>query len=127
LRESCKGLVGFISGRYRAAAEIGIGHFPDVALALVRKGLRVFATDTKQFSYRGLKVITDDIAEPEIALYEGVRLLYSLRPPPELIPYMKKLARRLPADLIIKPLASDHAGEQLMQYRDSTFFLWKFK
>ena len=126
MRESCKGLVSFISGRYRAAAEIGIGHVPDVALALVRKGLRVFATDTKQFSYRGLKVITDDIAEPEIALYDGVRLLYSLRPPPELIPYMKKLARRLPADLIVKPLASEHLDRPLRCYQDTTFYLWKF-
>jgi len=125
LRESCKGLVGYISARYKAAAEIGIGHFPDVALALARKGLRVFATDTKQFSYRGLKVITDDITEPEIALYGGVRLLYSLRPPPELVPYMKKLARRLPADLIVKPLASEHLERPLRRHQDTTFYLWK--
>jgi uncharacterized UPF0146 family protein len=126
LRESCKGLVSYISARYKTAAEIGIGHFPDVALALTGKGLRVFATDTKPFSYRDLKVITDDIADPEIALYGGVRLLYSLRPPPELVPYMKKLAQRLPADLIVKPLASEHLERPLRRHQTTTFYLWKF-
>jgi uncharacterized UPF0146 family protein len=92
----------------------------------VGKGLRVFATDTKRFSHRGLKVITDDIVNPEIALYAGVRLLYSLRPPPELVPYMKTLAQRLPADLIVKPLASESLDRPLRCHQTTTFYLWKF-
>ena len=46
--ETCRrieGLVDFIAGRYHNVAEIGIGHFPDVAFALLDRGVDVFATD----------------------------------------------------------------------------------
>jgi uncharacterized UPF0146 family protein len=68
----------------------------------------------------------DDITAPEANRYRGVELLYALRPPPELVPYMASLARALPADLIVKTLASDHVGRRLTHYGGTTFFLWEF-
>ncbi|MEW6162867.1 MAG: UPF0146 family protein [Nitrospirota bacterium] len=59
-------------------------------------------------------------------MYTGVYLIYSLRPPPELIPYMVRLARMLPADLIVKPLASEHLRRQLIRHGNTTFFLWNY-
>jgi hypothetical protein len=119
-----EGLTAFIAAGYRHAAEIGIGPFPDVAYALTERGLKVFATDIKPFEYDGLKVIVDDITGPEMSLYCDVDLIYSMRPPPELIPYMMRLAETVSADLIIKPLSSEFAeGFSLMGNGDMTFFV----
>ena len=124
MRSSCKGLVDYISSGYSCGAEIGVGHFPDVALALLQAGIRVFATDIKPFPHKGLKVIVDDVTQPNLSLYTGVRLLYSLRPPGELVIYMRRLAESISADLIVKPLASEYPGGRLMREGGTTFFLW---
>jgi uncharacterized UPF0146 family protein len=118
--------VEYIGGKYDRITEIGIGHFPDVALALANRGRMIFATDIKPFEHRGLRVIVDDVTQPLLHLYTGLELLYSLRPPLELVPYMRRLARTLSADLVVKPVASECLGGQLTRYGSSTFFLWKF-
>lgn len=126
--ETCRrieGLVDFIAGRYNNAVEIGIGHFPDVAFALLDKGISVFATDIRPFHYRKLKVIVDDITKPDLSLYDGINLIYSMRPPPEVVPYMERLAEKVSADLIIKPLSSEYLeGGRLIRNGNTTFFLW---
>lgn len=127
--ETCRrieGLVNYIAGKYVHAAEIGIGHSPDVAFALMKKGIRVFATDVRPFQYNGLKVVMDDITVPAISVYTDIDILYSLRPPPELIPYMVRLSRTLSTDLIVKPLSSEYIGGQLIRHGNTTFFLWNY-
>ena len=121
-----QGLVDYVSVRYLDCVEIGIGHFPDVAFALLKQGVRVFATDIRQFQYNGLRVILDDITEPDISLYSSVDLIYSLRPPPELIPYMRRLARSVSADVIVKPLSSDHIAGKIMKSGNTAFFIWEY-
>ncbi len=122
-----EGLVDFIAGRYGNAVEIGIGHFPDVACALKAKGLKVFATDIKPFKYNGLMVVADDVTRPDMSLYSGVDLIYSMRPPPEMIPYMMRLAEAVSADLIIKPLSSEYTeGFRLMRSENIVFFMWSY-
>ena len=127
--ETCRrieGLVNYIAGKYVHAVEIGIGHFPDMAFALLDIGVQVFATDIRPFKYIGLKVVMDDITTPDLSAYTDIDLLYSLRPPPELIPYMVRLARTLSSDLIVKPLASEYPDGQLINHKNTTFFLWKY-
>lgn len=119
-----EGLVEYIARNYRNAAEIGIGHFPDVAYALLERGVKVFATDVKPYRYRGIKVIVDDVTRPDLSLYDSLELLYALRPPPELVPYIKQLARMVSADLIVKPLSSEYLSGQFNRYGDTTFFFW---
>jgi len=121
-----QGLVDYISGTYWDSAEIGIGHFPDVAFALIQKGVKVFATDVRQFQYDGLSVILDDITEPDFSLYSSVDLIYSLRPPPELIPYIIRLAKAVSADVIVKPLTSDYLGGKMIRNANTTFFFWEY-
>ena len=127
--EKCRrieGLVDFIARRFKNTVEIGIGHFPDLAFALLDRGINVFATDILPFPYRGLKVIVDDITCPDLSLYDGIDLIYSMRPPPELLPYMARLAKTISADLIIKPLYSEYAeGYRLIRNGNTTFFIWK--
>jgi uncharacterized protein len=120
-----KGLADYISRKYTIAAEIGIGHFPDMAFSLLERGVRVFATDIRQFRYERLRVAMDNIVEPDFSLYKGVELVYSIRPPVELVPYMSNLAKKISADLIVKPLASEHTGGELVRYGNTNFFIWK--
>jgi uncharacterized UPF0146 family protein len=117
-------MVEYITGKYDYAVEIGIGHFPDVALALVGKGVEVLATDIRQFQYRGLKVVVDDVTDPDLSLYNRVHVIYALRPPVELVPYMVRLAKAVSTDLIVKPLASEYPGGQLTGSGNGVFFLW---
>ena len=127
--ETCRrieDLIDFIAGRYDNAVEIGIGHFPDVAFALLERGISVFATDIQVFRYKGLKVVIDDIIWTDLSLYGDIDLIYSMRPPPELVPYMQKLAKKISADLIIKPLSDEYIeGHRLIRNRNTTFFLGK--
>jgi uncharacterized UPF0146 family protein len=124
VRKSCEGLVDYISRRYSSTVEIGVGAFPDVALALTETGVSVFATDIRPFEHRGLKVMVDDITRPWLSLYNGLDLIYSLRPPSELVPYMQRLAKAVSADLIVKPLCDEHPGGQLTRMGNTTFFQW---
>ncbi len=119
-----EGLVEYIAEKYNNTVEIGIGYFPDVAFALLKKGVRNLATDVRPFQYNGLKVILDDITNPDLSVYSGIDLIYSLRPPPELVPYMEQLARTLSTDLIVKPLSSEYIGGQIIRYENTTFFIW---
>ena len=126
MRPSCQGVVSYIASRYACCAEIGVGAFPDVALALVRSGVTVLATDVKPFEHIGVEVVYDDIMAPDLSLYAEVDCIYSLRPPPELIPYMAQLANKVISDLIVKPLASDYPEGGRLTGRGSTaFFLWR--
>jgi uncharacterized UPF0146 family protein len=127
MRPSCQGVVSYVvRNKYSCCAEIGIGGFPDVALELVREGVSVFGTDIKPCQYKDPVVLYDDVMHPDLALYDKVDLIYSLRPPPELVPYMEKLAESVLADLIIKPLASEYpARGQLIGSNNTAFFLWR--
>jgi uncharacterized UPF0146 family protein len=120
-------LAEYIAGRYQKSAEIGIGHFPDLALALARRGVDIFATDIIPFFYDGLKFVVDDVTKPDISLFYGVDLIYSMRPPPELVYYMDRLAARLSAAVIVKPLTSEFVeGRKVVRHGDTTFFEWGY-
>lgn len=124
MHNSYNALVDYISLRYNPIVEIGIGHFSDVASALAVKGVTIFATDIKPFRYKCFKCVIDDITQPDLWLYAGSKLVYSIRPPLELVPYMIRLAEKISADLIVKPLSDEHPGGQLITRENTTFFLW---
>ena len=117
-------LADYIVKRYRSAVEIGIGHFPDLAFALRKRGVNVFGTDIVPFRYHGIQVVIDDITEPHCPSYRDVEIMYSMRPPLELVPFMERLAKKISADLIVKPLSGEHPGGRLMRYGTTTFFSW---
>ena len=128
--EACRridGLVDYISGRYAKAVEIGIGHFPDVAYSLIDRQMDLLATDILLFEYSGLKVVMDDVTAPAFDIYKNINVLYSMRPPSELVPYMVRLAENLSADLIVKPLAAEYLNGRLTKYGNATFYLWNYR
>ena len=117
-------LVDYIAEHYRSAVEIGVGRYPDVAQALDAQGLHIRATDIRPWSEANLDIIQDDVTCPVLSKYRGADLLYSLRPPLELVGFMQKLACRLTTDLIVKPLASEIPPGRLVQRGNYFFYLW---
>jgi hypothetical protein len=123
---SFQGLIDYIAAHYRSALEIGVGWFPEVALALKSRGVRVRATDLYPRPCENLDTVQDDVTRPCLRYYQGFELFYSLRPPPELVPYLKRLAGRQGVDLIIKPLHSEFPGGTLVNLGKSFFFRHRF-
>lgn len=117
-------IADYIVQKYRKVAEIGIGHAPRTAFSLKMRGLDVFATDTCPLKYEGLDVVIDDITSPCRDIYRDRELIYSMKPPLELIPYMLCLAREITADVIVKTLSSEHPNGSLARHRNTVFYEW---
>ena len=71
-------------------------------------------------------VILDDIRQPNLKIYKDSELIYSIRPPEELHPYLEQLSEKLGADLIIKPLSTDsirtRGKMKLINYKKAVFY-----
>jgi uncharacterized UPF0146 family protein len=117
------GFIEYLSCTYQQVIEVGIGRYPKVALALQARGLQVAATDI-QPELEGLPVEFDDIRSPKLDLYEGAQAIYAVRPPLELLPFLKGLAKKLNVDLVIKPLADEPVDGLLINYGGSFFYLF---
>lgn len=120
------GLIEYLSSRYQRVVEVGIGRYVKVALALQARELNVVAVDIQPQSV-GLRVEFDDVRSPRLELYGGAQAIYSVRPPPELIPPLKRLANRLVVDLLVKPLAAEPLDGRLMNRDGSFFYLFPAK
>jgi len=94
---------------------------------LKQKGIHVFATDIRPFHYNGISVFIDDITEPSAYLYKDRELLYSYKPPIELVPYIVRLAKHILSDVLIKPLSSEYPDGTLVRYDNTTFFTWDIR
>jgi uncharacterized UPF0146 family protein len=124
-REQMQGLIEYLSRRYQRLAEIGVGNYTRVARALEDRGLRVLAVDLRPAA-GDYPVVVDDVMEPRLALYREVQGIYAVRPPPELVAPLKRLARLLGVDLIIKPLAAEPVDGRLVNVAGSFFYIFPF-
>jgi len=85
--------------------EVGVGNFVKVAHTLRRYlNKDIIMTDIKPYHK---EIIVDDITKPDLKLYEGTALIYSIRPPAELHPYLVDLAIKINSDMIIKHLSTE--------------------
>lgn len=103
--------------------EVGAGKFHKVA-SILRQNLNstIVMTDIKP-SHE--KIIKDDIVDPDLKIYTGSSLIYSIRPQPELMPYLLIIAEKTGADLIIKPFSTDFVNPgkmKLINYKKATFY-----
>lgn len=117
-------LADFIAQRYKKVAEIGIGNNVAIAELLKSKGISVIATDVRKVK-TSVEFYIDDVLNPRLEVYKGVELIYSIRPPPELFPAIRRLSKLVCADCIIKPLYGDFYDGKLINYRGISFYLWK--
>ena len=86
-------------------AEVAVGKFGMTAEMLSSKeNIKLIKTD---ISPADESVIKDDITNPDFRIYEGVDMIYSIRPPSELQPHLVNLAQKINSQLIIKPLTNE--------------------
>jgi hypothetical protein len=117
----------YIIANYKDASlivEVGVGGFPLVALTLKEHlNMDIIMTDIKPYHD---EVVVDDITNPNLDIYSGATLIYSIRPPEELQNHIKKVAESVGADLIIKPLSTEFinsdASLKLINYKKAIFY-----
>ena len=106
-------------------AEIGVGKFDYVAEALSQKdNITLIKIDILPADDT---IIKDDITNPNMNLYKGVDLIYSIRPPSELQPHLVELAMKIDSQLIIKPLTNEdlNTGKikmKLKNFKKASFY-----
>ena len=107
-------------------AEIGVGKFDAISEKLSQKpNITLIKTDIIP---NDETVIRDDVTNPNLELYEDVDIIYSIRPPSELQPYLVKLAQEIDSQLIIKPLTNEDLNTgrvkmKLKNFRKASFYV----
>lgn len=110
-------LADFIASRYGWASKIvetGVGFQFDVALALKKRlqSTRIVVVDRNPRSVEaakrvGLEAYLDDVWSPNLKIYQGASLMYAIRPPPELVNPILRIACSVNCDLLIRPLSGE--------------------
>jgi uncharacterized UPF0146 family protein len=106
-------------------AEIGVGKFDMIANMLSeRENITLIKTDILP---KDSTVIKDNITNPNIDLYRNTDIIYSIRPPSELQPYLVSLALEVDSQLIIKPLTNEDLNTgrvkmKLKNFRKASFY-----
>ncbi|MEN6609909.1 MAG: UPF0146 family protein [Methanoregulaceae archaeon] len=102
----------YIGARYRNAAEVGAGRNFDAARIIAGAGSRVFCTDIRTPPEDpGVPFRTDDIFAPDRTLYQGIDLIYSIRPAVEMVPPLIDLAKNCGCDLLVYHLGFETYGD----------------
>ncbi|WP_405295660.1 UPF0146 family protein [Methanobrevibacter sp.] len=109
-------------------AEVGVGKFDRIANFLASKDnitLIKIDIDPKDGS-----VVKDDITNPNLDLYCNIDIIYSIRPPSELQPYLVNLACKIKSQLIIKPLTNEDINTgrvkmKLKNFKRASFYTLK--
>lgn len=107
-------------------AEIGVGRFTKISEILQgQDNITLIKTD---ISPADATVIRDDVTNPNMDLYKDIDIIYSIRPPSELQPYIANLADRLDCQLIIKPLTNEdlNTGKvkmKLKNHKRASFYI----
>lgn len=117
----------YIITNYKDASkivEVGMGNFPRVALTLQEHlNMDIIMTDIKPYHPM---VTVDDINDPNLEIYRGASLIYSIRPPEELQNSIKIVADTVGADIILKPFLTESFLSdkkfKLINYKTAVFY-----
>ncbi len=129
-RENGAAIVGFVRDEYEEGAriiEVGVGARDGTARALAEAGFDVTATDRRGIDvHPSVEFVRDDVRSPDLNVYEGASLIYSLRPPYEIHADIDDVARAVGADTLLMPLADEGVsvdGFELVNRRGRALFL----
>jgi hypothetical protein len=122
----------FIKNNYsEKIVEVGCGRFSAIAVAL-RPFFQVVAMDlleTEVVDRRLASIyVKDDVTCPDLRLYQGASLIFSVRPPLEIQPNILALSERIGADVLIKPFASEIIEDirlRLLNFRGLPLYLFR--
>ena len=126
-----KDLAEYILKNYtNKVVEVGVGNLPQVAL-LLKDTMNVIVTDISEQKYAGIRFHRDDIFSPDMSIYTGASLIYSIRPPIDIQEAIARVAKRVGADLIIRPFGNEKAdlrsiynNYKLLNYKKARFYLY---
>ncbi len=111
-------------------AELAIGHFYELSEIIEKyDNINLIKTDIKPTRE---DIIKDDLKNPNYELYKDIDLMYSIRPPNELQPYIFNLAKEIKCQLIIKPLTGENLSRKLSlmklkNYKKASFYFYDFR
>ncbi|AEC51641.1 hypothetical protein PNA2_0725 [Pyrococcus sp. NA2] len=98
--------------------EVGAGFYLKVAMKLKEMGFEVLVVDknveaVENAKRLGLNAEVDDVFNPRLELYEGVDVIYSIRPTPEMMPALVKLSKKVNVPMLIVPLTGDSPPNEM--------------
>lgn len=71
-------------------------------------------------------IVFDDVTKPNMEIYDNSDIIYSIRPPQELQPYIADIVSKTGAILIIKPLFNEDLNlnlpMKLVNYKKAVFY-----
>jgi len=106
--------------------EIAIGKFFSVADYLKNYDSNIICFTAIDIAPANFDIIFDDITNPDMSIYEGVDIIYSIRPPQELQPYIGDIVNKVGATLIIKPFFNEDLNidikMKLVNYKEAIFY-----
>jgi len=110
-------LVDWVKQNYGDAkkiVEVGVGHRINVAerISEALPHATILVTDKDESWVRSrrpgrIRAVADDVLLPNLNVYRGASLMYSINPPGEIIPALEKLADRVGADLLLVPISDE--------------------
>ncbi len=107
----------YIAHHYGNAVEVGIGTNTTAAKIVHDAGIHIRCTDIRKVQVPPwLAFRVDDVFSPDLSLYEGADVIYSIRPAIEMIPPLLTLARAVNTDLLVYHLgfeAYENGGERI--------------
>jgi uncharacterized UPF0146 family protein len=116
----------YVSERYSGkVVEVGIGYNWIVALKLKENGFKVVVTDIKPIPIEDVEFYIDDVTAPKLEIYSDSSLIYSIRPPPEIVPYILRVAKTVNADVLIRPFGNEFYSGRLINYKNERFYVWR--
>lgn len=98
----------YIARNYRKVAEIGVGRNFGAAAIIRDAGRSIFCTDIAPVAPG---VTRDDVFSPDLSLYRGLDLIYSIRPAEEMVQPMISIARAVDCDLLVYHLGFEGHGD----------------
>lgn len=113
-------------------AELGVGFYFDVSKKLKNSGFDIIVIDLNEKAVleadqNGLNGKLDNLFNPDLNLYKDVKLIYSIRPPRDLQPFILDIAKKISSDLVIKPLSGEEpiSNLKLVNYKGKPLYIWK--
>ncbi|WP_058947669.1 UPF0146 family protein [Thermococcus sp. 2319x1] len=112
--------------------EIGVGFNFKVSLKLKDLGKEVLVVDwnpeaVKKAKELGLEAYVDDVFSPNLEIYRGAVAIYSVRPTPEIVKPILKLAQLLKIPVYILPFSLDSMPRilKLENYKGLPIYTWR--
>ena len=106
--------------------EIAIGKFFSVADYLKNYDSSIIDFIAVDIGPANSNVVFDDITNPNMNIYKDADIIYSIRPPYELQPYIGDIVANTGATLIVRPLFNEdlnlNLAMKLVNYKKAVFY-----